>query len=242
MSNGFNPLTEKLKRLARISATEEKSLDGLLASIRLFGPGDELTFAGDDAGSLPVVVEGLVTRVRRFDDNRQQITSFLLPGDMCDPNCFSSNHGRHILRAVASSRVAIVPASLIEDTASGGTNLARAFWRAAQLEGAIAREWLVMLGRQDAITRTAHLICELHKRLELVGLADQNRFEMPLTQRLLADVLGLSVVHLNRTMRRLQNDGLIRIRHALIEVLDVDRLHELAGFDPAYLYWSGKPV
>lgn len=238
MSNGFNPLTQKLKRLAPLSAQDEQTLDGFVQNTKLFSPGDEIAFPGEQGQHLPVVIEGLVSRSRRVSGERRQITAFLLPGDMCDPHCFALNHGRHRLSAVGVSRVAMVATQDIEQAILGDSALGRGLWRSTQREGAIALEWVVMLGRLDAMARTAHLICELQARLEMVGLADSNTFEMPITQRLLADVLGLSVVHVNRTMRRLQNDGLLRMRHAVIEIADAARLRDLAEFDPAYLYWA----
>jgi CRP-like cAMP-binding protein len=99
----------------------------------------------------------------------------------------------------------------------------------------LLREWLTNLGRRQAHARVSHLICELWCRLHMAGLAPDHFFEFPATQGELADALGLSVVHVNRTLQALRAEGLISPHSTRIKLLDLPRLKEVAEFDSAYL-------
>ena len=98
------------------------------------------------------------------------------------------------------------------------------------------REWVLNVGRRDAYQRISHLLCEMHARMQMVGLVEDGRLAFPLTQEELADATALTAVHTNRTLRRLREDGLIEIGSGMLTVLDVERLRKAAGFDPGYLH------
>lgn len=100
---------------------------------------------------------------------------------------------------------------------------------------AILREWITNLGRHDARQSIAHLFCQLLIRQRAVGLAQENSYEFALTQEELADMTGLSTVHVNRTLQDLRADGLIRLRDKRIKILDDLRLREVGEFEPGYL-------
>ena len=101
---------------------------------------------------------------------------------------------------------------------------------------ATAREWIVNVGRRSAVGRIAHLFCELHARLSVVGLVVQDGFRLPATQADLADTTGLSVVHVNRSLGHLRQERLIELAGRHLRILDLPRLHALAGFRPDYLH------
>lgn len=103
------------------------------------------------------------------------------------------------------------------------------------VDEATLRAWIVNLGRRDALERLAHLFCELHARLELVGMVDGGRFDLPMTQEVIADALGLTTVHVNRTLQRLRSDGYIELSSGRLTILDVLGLQRIGGFDPNYL-------
>lgn len=115
---------------------------------------------------------------------------------------------------------------------------------AGLVEEAIPREWIVNLGGRNAVTRTGHLFCELFHRLQLVGLATPNGFEAKLTQEVLAHALGLSVVHVNRSMKLLRDKELMTLRSGQVEIHDLEKLMSFSDFDPAYLHLQGlrRPV
>ena len=97
------------------------------------------------------------------------------------------------------------------------------------------------LGRRSAIARLAHLFCELHVRLDLVGLAEGLEYDLSLTQAEISECLGLTSVHVNRTLKELREGGLAEFRAGRVTILDLAGLRRVAEFDPAYLYLEKRP-
>ena len=128
-----------------------------------------------------------------------------------------------------------VPHGRLREILEASPDHAGAFWRYVAFHGALAQEWLLSLGRRSAYARTAHFLCEIIHRTSVPGGAAEVTCPMPLTQTELADTLGLSVVHVNRTLMRLRQEGLIRLRRGQIDVLDWPRFKSAAGFEPTYL-------
>jgi CRP-like cAMP-binding protein len=104
------------------------------------------------------------------------------------------------------------------------------------VDEAVLRQWVVNVGRRDAHSRIAHILCELHARMSMVGLVDADRLALPLTQTDLADATGLTAVHINRTLQRLRKEGLIEVGSGMLKIMDVSALKEAGGFDDAYLH------
>lgn len=115
-------------------------------------------------------------------------------------------------------------------------NLATALWRTLLVDAGIQRAWLVGLGRCSAHERTAHLVCELYLRLAAIGLAADHRYRLPLTQTSLADTLGLTSVHVNRTFTAMREQNLLTLRGGVLTIHDWNGLVEAGGFDPGYLH------
>jgi CRP-like cAMP-binding protein len=104
------------------------------------------------------------------------------------------------------------------------------------IDAYIFREWTLNVGRRDARTRTAHLLCEFALRLVAVGLGERCHYELPMTQEQLADALGLTSVHTNRTLKNLTEGGLITRTHRSVRINDWSALMAVGDFDPAYLH------
>jgi CRP-like cAMP-binding protein len=116
------------------------------------------------------------------------------------------------------------------------------FWRETLIDGAIFREWMVGIGRRDAKTRIAHLFCEMVMRLRAVGLEQGNTVPLPLTQNEVGDALGLSTVHVNRTLQALRGENLVEWDKGVLTVLDWEGLTLAGEFDPDYLHQDRKDV
>jgi CRP-like cAMP-binding protein len=113
--------------------------------------------------------------------------------------------------------------------------LSLALWCAALVDAAVLREWLVNIGQRRAGQRLAHVLCELLLRLRIVGLAG-NSYELPLSQKDLADTIGVSNVHLNRVLQELRRENLISWKNDVLAIEDIDRLMTYSGFNPNYLH------
>jgi len=180
-----------------------------------------------------MIVAGWAAQYRQLVDGSRQIVSLRLPGDFVAPL------GRLRLPSscavAALSELETIDAQPLADTLAGPAHpaLAHAVRGMMHLDSVLLYDQVVRLGRQSACGRFAHLMLELHERLGRVGLAEEGGFAMSLTQDVLADVLGFSVVHVNRTIQQLRRDRLLDVRHGMVLLLQRERLQRLAGWMPA---------
>ena len=130
----------------------------------------------------------------------------------------------------------MVPHERIREITDQFPRLGRIYWFTTNVDAAIHREWALSLGQRSAISRMAHLFCELYERLDVVGRTNGSSYEFPLTQRELSECLGLTVVHANRTLQELRRRGLVELGNRQLTIVDRKGLEGVAEFDPAYLY------
>ena len=230
------PIISKLLRYMTLVDREIAALERLIQEQRTVGAGTELIDAREPYTGAFLIHEGWALRFRSFPDGRRQIINFLLPGDAFGLGSLVLSRPDHNVAAITPVTLSpIAPEALMAMIREQPRVGAAFLWSAAQ-EEAVLREHIVSIGRRTAYERVAHLLLELMHRLEQVDRASNGSFGVPLTQPLLADALGLSVVHVNRTLRRLQNDGLIAVRSRHIAILDYDALQRVCGFQLGYLH------
>jgi CRP-like cAMP-binding protein len=135
--------------------------------------------------------------------------------------------------------MAIVPHAALKQILDPRPELARTLWLSALIDAAMHRAWLFRVGRLDAVGRVAHFLCEMNERLLAAGLSDGRSFTFSLTQSDLAEICGLTTVHINLVMRQLREANLCVFRSAIVEILDPEGLAQRGDFDPAYLYLDG---
>ena len=187
-----------------------------------------------------MLIEGWLARAKDLKDGRRQITELHVAGDFVDLHSFTLKRLEHDIVSLTPCKLAIVPHERMRKITEDYPHLTRVYWFATNLDAAIHREWTVSLGRRSALESMAHLFCELRVRLGIVGLVDGESFDLPLTQADLAECLGLTGVHANRTLQELRRRDLIRLEGRRATILDVPALERLAEFDPAYLYLEKK--
>jgi CRP-like cAMP-binding protein len=132
--------------------------------------------------------------------------------------------------------VAFVPRSDLQDLALTRPGISHAILVKILVEGSIFREWVLNVGRRGSRARIAHLLCELAVRLDSEGLAQDYGYELPMTQEQLADVVGLTPVHVNRTLKALEADGLVKRTKRNISFPDWQRLRNVGDFNQRYLH------
>jgi CRP-like cAMP-binding protein len=181
-----------------------------------------------------------VRQFKRLPDGSRQIMAYLVPGDCCDLHVSILSRMDHTIGTLTACKVAFLPHTVIEDLMSQSQSITRALWWATLVDAGTAREWLVNMSRRPADKRTAHLLSELLVRLHAVGLATDNSFVLPLTQRQLADTLAMTGVHLNRIVRQLRVDGLIILKGHTITIPNVERLNHFSDFNPNYLHLTQR--
>lgn len=233
-----NALVRKLQGYVHLSDADQAWLVEALGPVRSIRSRTDIIDQGDDPLAVNVIIDGWACRYRQLADGRRQIVSLLLPGDPCDPHIFLLDRMDHAIGAITPIALAKIPGATLQALTARSPTLERAFQREALATAAIQREWTVSLGRRSALERVAHQFCELHARLTAVGLAEGSSCPMPLTQLDLADALGQTSVHINRTLQELRSTGLISLRGRHLTIHDRDGLAQLAHFDPAYLHFT----
>jgi CRP-like cAMP-binding protein len=220
--------------LAPLSVAERELLRELSATSRYHPPARDLHGAGPPPPVTRVIVSGWACRYRRLPGGRRQIVSFMLPGNfvgsVVQPRFFSPCAVVALTEVETVDATRLIEAAHAADPAHPG--LALAVRLMAHWEDWLLCDQIVRLGRQTACGRFAHLMLELSGRLGRLGLVSGDSFAMPLTQEVLADALGLSVVHVNRTVQLLRREGLLDIRGGMVSLLQPERLRALASWAP----------
>lgn len=188
-----------------------------------------------------LVVDGLVGRFEQTMKGDRQFTALHIEGDMADLHSVVLPKTSWGLHALTASSIAKIPHRALVAAANRHPALARAFWRDCAVDASIIATWSVGLGRRNAEARIAHLLCELKCREEAVGRFLNDGFGLPMTQVQLADVLGLTAVHINRMIGSLRTASLIKMSGSQVTILDWPGLVQAADFDPAYLHLEKQP-
>ena len=228
----MQPVVRRLSQQRALSSDALRNLEALGARTQVVEVKATLQTEDDAVYRARYVVAGWACRKRLLSDGRRQVFGFILPGDGVGV-CLHPSPLANATTA-ALTRVELVDASdlLRPDTLSACPDISQAISLAANEEERRLLDHLVRLGRLDAIERVAHLLLELHDRLAVIGLAEQGRFPLPLTQEVLADALGLSVVHINRTLQDLRRQQLVMVKSGECTLLDRDTLTILADYNP----------
>jgi CRP-like cAMP-binding protein len=230
-----NPFTRKLAQLAPLSAADLAVIDGLQAPVRAVARHRELIRSGRRYDGLLILIEGVAIRTRVFHDGRRQILNIAIPGDIIGfPACFFET-ALYSVTALTKAQVAAVPFARLLGLFEEHPRIAATIFWSFACEAAIYAEHLIDVGRRSSIERIGHFLLELLIRLQAVGLADESSYHLPLTQELIADALGLSIQHVNRTLRQLREEGFLAIEGHAVQIRNVDGLAALAEFDRAYL-------
>jgi CRP-like cAMP-binding protein len=235
-------LVQKLSRRDDLSAEERLALSGLLGPERHVASGSLIIQPGDRPGHSTFLVSGFCARYSLTVGGDRQLTEINVPGDFVDLHSLLMKQMDHGIVALSDCVVAPAQHGDLRRLTEQYPHLTRLLWLETVVDGAIHRQWLVAMGRQNAASRLAHLICELYLRLEAAGGARDRQFTVPLTQVDLGDILGLTPVHVNRVMMELRHQGLIEWKGARVVILDWDQLATFAEFDPMYLRLRRDPV
>jgi CRP-like cAMP-binding protein len=233
------------KRGASLEPGERARLEAAISEIQTFEPRRIVARAGVPLVQSILLIEGIMSRYIDDRNGLRQLVAVHVPGDFVDLHAYPLHVLDHDVATMTSVTVAVVPHSALDHIAQDMPQLTRKLWFATLLDAAIHRAWLFRLGRLDAIGRVAHFLCETNARLVSAGLSDGHRFALGITQADIAEICGLTNVHVNRVMRHLREERLCVFRSSLVEILDPSRLAARGQFDPDYLYNqdpAGEPV
>ena len=226
----------KLRKRTEISAEEERAIRNAVGESRRI-PADEIAVpSGVELNVCMLLLEGWMARSKDLASGERQMTELHIAGDFVDLHSFTLKCLDHDVVTLTECTVALFPHDRMKDLTERHPHLARVYWLMTNIDAAIHREWVLSLGQRSAISRMAHLFCELRARLEVVGRAKGNSYMLPLTQRELSECLGLTVVHANRTLQELRRRGVVTLENKQLTILDEKGLEQIAEFDDSYLY------
>jgi CRP-like cAMP-binding protein len=231
-----NPLLRKLANFTALSTEECAAVEECCKNVREVGAHEDVITQGDRPGGVKLLLDGFACRYKTLEDGRRQIVAFFVPGDLCDLRVFILKRMDHSIGAIAPSRIATISPDNVLKLLHNYPTLTRALWWSTLVEEAIAREWIVNVGQRNARERLAHLCCELLYRFRAVGLNEGLSCTLPLTQVELAETLGLSPVHVNRSLQELRRRKLISLNGGTLSVQDLPALEELSLFNADYLH------
>jgi len=229
------------KRGVHLEPAERARVEAAISEVRVLGPRMTVVHAGERVHHSTLLLEGFMSRYIDDRNGLRQLVAVHVPGDFLDLHAFPLKVLDHDVATMTAVKVAIVPHSELEEIERDFPKLTRKLWFSTLIDASIHRAWLFRLGRLDGVGRVAHFLCETNFRLMSAGLSDGRRFELGLTQADLAEICGLTTVHVNRVMRHLRQEGLCVLRSSVAEILDPERLAARAQFDPAYLYIDFAP-
>ena len=224
-----------------ISDEEKALLTGAMVFEKEFATGQDLVSIGSRPTYSTLILDGLAARYKVLEDGGRQFTSLQVPGDFVDLHAFLLKTMDHRITALSPCRVVVADHSRLRTITEQAPHLTRLLWLDTLVDGAIHREWIVAMGRRSKTAHLAHLVCELFVRLQVVERTNGMSFHLPISQAELADVLGLSVVHMNRVIGALRKSGVISWASHNVTILDWNRLTEIAEFDPTYLSMNREP-
>ena len=229
----------KIERRGPVPEAARAALLALPARVRQFATYQDIVREGDRPEESCFVDSGLVSRYRTLRSGARQILSFHIPGDVIDLQSALIVVADHGIRTHMPTTIVAIPHADILRIAAEHPVVGRAFWFDTLIDAAVFREWTVNVGRRSTRERTAHLLLEFATRFHDAGLFPKESFELPISQNDLADALGITSVHMNRTMQWLRGERLIRTHMRTVWIENWPAMVELAGFDRLYLHPEG---
>jgi CRP-like cAMP-binding protein len=234
-----NPLDLLLRKLETHSLLDDEDRRAILAlpyTVRNLEPHAYILREGELPVACAVLLSGFAYRQKLTSDGGRQIVSVHIPGEALDFEHLFLDEADHNVQMLTRGDIAVVLREELQELARSRSGVNQAILVSILVEAAISREWVVNVGRRDARARLAHLLCEFAVRLEAQGLAKDYGYQLPMTQEQLADVLGLTSVHVNRTIKSLEADGLITRNGRSIGFPDWKAMREVADFNQRYLH------
>lgn len=229
-------LVRKLDGYARLTEEHKDLIDELVAQdVREFTEKQDILRDGERPDHIHLILDGWAARYKIQDDGSYFIVALLVPGDFCDLHTTVLSRMDHGIMALTDCKVSRVDSDRLDDLITQNNRLTKALWWMTLVDEAVLRQWVINASRRTPMA-IAHLLCELHLRLRAVDLVKDRCFDLPLTQVELGECTGASVVHINRSLKKLRDNGLIEPRHDSIYIPDVAALEEAASFDDAYLH------
>ena len=233
----LEPMARKLEYRGDFDAADRAAILALPHTIKPMENNYYIVRERDLATHSCVMLSGFSVRHKVVGGGRRQILAIHMRGEMVDLQNSLLGKADHSVQMLTQGEVAMIPRDAIVRLAFERPAVGKAMWIDTLVEGSIAREWVANVGRRDARTRIAHLLCEFSLRLQHAGLAEETGYALPMTQEQDGDATGLTSVHVNRSIKSLEKDGIIeRISPRAITIGNWKNLAAAGDFDSDYLH------
>lgn len=231
-----NRLVHRIAGIRHLNEAEQHALATLHIVRRTFAQHQDIVHQSEQPGHCCLIVQGWACRSRTLQQGERQILSFHIAGDLPDLHSLHLNVTDHSFTSLTPVTAGFISHSQIHNLIETHPRLGSAFWKYTLIDAAIYREWIVGMGRKEALPRMAHLLCEVFLRMQAARLTAHFSCPLPITQLDMSDALGLTSVHVNRVLRDLRQEELIALNHRTLTILNWPRLMAIAEFDSTYLH------
>lgn len=236
MSTSGEYLAHHIGCLGDLSPEDRQLIADLPARTAKLRRGHDTLKSGDHPTEVVIVLTGCLARYSISGEGKRQVHSFYLPTEAPCLETLYLDYMDNSLGAVVNSEVGLIRHEVLYQLIADRPEIRKLLWRQTLVQAAIFREWLMRNSRLPAHAALAHLMCEMFTRGRAAGLVRNNALDLPLNQEILADALGITPVHTNRTLQLLRETGYVDWRSGTLHIDDFDKLAGLAEFDPLYLH------
>jgi CRP-like cAMP-binding protein len=234
--SALEPMLRKLTHSYPLQKADREALLALPHRVKSVEPHHYIVREREKATHSCLMVSGFSIRHKIVVGGARQIVAIHMKADMVDLQNSMLGTADHSVQMLTAGEVALIPREAIQQLALDRPRIGMAMWKDTLVDGSIFREWIANVGRRNAQTRLSHLLCEFALRLKLAGLGEQTNYELPMTQEQLADSVGLTPVHVNRTLQALERANLISRTNRAVTIGDWQRLADAGDFDATYLH------
>lgn len=232
----LGPLVRKLLLHAKLGEQDQSAILELPYTLKEVESARYIVREGEKPTRSCLLVSGFVIRHKLVENGGRQITNIHVSGDMCDLQNALLSTADHNVQTLTRCELAFIPREALVDLAFSRPAVGKALWLETLVEASITREWVANVGRRDARARVAHLLCEFAYRLNAVGLGEECNFQLPMSQEQLADTTGLTPVHVNRTLKALDAEGLTTRTRRSVKINNWKQMTRVADFRSTYLH------
>jgi CRP-like cAMP-binding protein len=229
------PALVKLDQHATLTEADRSAFLDLPVRCQTFKAGGYVARQGERVRSVGVVLSGFAYGSKVTSNGARQIISVHMPGDLISVQHAAFRKATSSIQMMTPGDVALISADDLDALVAERPDVQRAVWLSTLVDGSIASEWVVNVGRRDARSRIAHLLCEFATRLKAVRSDREIAYEFPMTQEQVGDATGLTSVHVNRTLQDLRRNGLIRHDNRTVTIADWKALTAVGDFQAEYL-------
>jgi CRP-like cAMP-binding protein len=229
-------LLQKLKYHSAVDSADVAAIRRLRCEIRELTTGEDVISQGDRPKAAVIVVEGIVARYHTLRSGARQYLALHYPGDWPDAQALFLEHMDHSVCAMGRALICAITHEQLLKTFAEHPTIGFAVWRETLIDAAIFRESITNNSSRHGAARVAHFFCEQFYRARIAGIADTNACPLPLTQTQLGEMLGMSLVSINRHLQALRRTKAADHRAGRLFVRSWTKLASLGEFDPGYLH------